>query len=164
MQETWVQSLVQECSMCHGTTKPMYHNYWARALEPRSHNCQSPWALQPVLHQQEKPPQWVACPLQLDSSPHSSQLAKVWAATMRWIQCNGKLHRRDERVRRKQQGWTCVAVSWVGNSWRSIGYDSVLSLSRPWVWSLVGELGSHKSAAINKPKQNKQKKKTSHES
>ena len=105
MQETWVQSLVQEDSTCHETTKPMYHNCWACALEPGSHNCQSPWALQPVLHQQEKPPQWVACPLQLDSSPHSSQLAKVWAATMRWIQCKLWIHEYNVNYARETRGW-----------------------------------------------------------
>ena len=31
-----MQSLVPEISTCHGTTKPMYHNYWAPALEPVS--------------------------------------------------------------------------------------------------------------------------------
>ena len=38
--------LVQEDPTCGGTTKPMSHNYWARALKLRSHNC---WALTPQL-------------------------------------------------------------------------------------------------------------------
>ena len=33
-----VQSLLQEVSTCHGSTKPMCHNYWAQAWEPTSHN------------------------------------------------------------------------------------------------------------------------------
>ena len=42
MQGTRVRALVQEDPTCHGATKPMHHNYWARALEPVSHNC---WSL-----------------------------------------------------------------------------------------------------------------------
>ena len=38
MQKTEVRSLVQENSTCLGATKPVYHNYWACALEPGSHN------------------------------------------------------------------------------------------------------------------------------
>ena len=34
MQGTWVQSLVQQDSACHGAAEPAYHNYWAGALEP----------------------------------------------------------------------------------------------------------------------------------
>ena len=47
MQGTRVQALVREDPTCHGTIKPMYHNYWARAPTV----C----ALQ-----QEKPLQWEA--------------------------------------------------------------------------------------------------------
>ena len=60
MQETRVQSLVQEDPTCRAATKPVYHSYWARAP------------------QQEKPPQWEACGLQLESSPHSLQLEKAY--------------------------------------------------------------------------------------
>ena len=51
MQGTWIQSLIQEEPTCHGATKPMRHNYWAR--DP----------------QQEKPRQWEVCTQQLESSP-----------------------------------------------------------------------------------------------
>ena len=33
-----VRSLVGEDSTCQGTTKPMHHDDWACALEPRSRN------------------------------------------------------------------------------------------------------------------------------
>ena len=36
MQGTQVQPLVWEDFTCHGETEPVRHNYWARALEPRS--------------------------------------------------------------------------------------------------------------------------------
>ena len=51
MQETWVRSLVWEDPTCSGATKPVYHNYWARALEPRSRNywAYKPQLLEPVL-------------------------------------------------------------------------------------------------------------------
>ena len=45
MQETWIQSLVQEDSTCPGVAKPIRHNYWS----PRDQT------------------------LQLDSSSHSPQ-------------------------------------------------------------------------------------------
>ena len=34
MQEKQVQSLIQEDPTCHGATKLMRRNYWARALKP----------------------------------------------------------------------------------------------------------------------------------
>ena len=49
MQGTWVWSLVQEDSTCHGATKPICHNYWARVLEITSHKIWSPSTLEPVL-------------------------------------------------------------------------------------------------------------------
>ena len=57
MQRTWVRSLVWEDFTCQGATKPMHHNYWARALEPVSHSY---WACVSTacIPQQEKPPQW----------------------------------------------------------------------------------------------------------
>ena len=45
MQGTEVRSLVWEDSTCCRTTKPMYPNYWAHALEPVSHNYWSPCTL-----------------------------------------------------------------------------------------------------------------------
>ena len=45
-QETQVQSLVQDDSLCHGATRLVCHNYGARALEPASHNY---WAREPQL-------------------------------------------------------------------------------------------------------------------
>ena len=59
MQKTQVRSLVWEHSTCCRATKPMGHNYWARAP------------------QQEKPPQWEAGTPQLESSPCSPQLEKT---------------------------------------------------------------------------------------
>ena len=38
MQETRVWTLVQQDPTCSGATKPMHHRYWARTLEPTSHN------------------------------------------------------------------------------------------------------------------------------
>ena len=60
MQETQVGSLIREDPTCHGATKPVCHNSWACALEPRSCNSWSPSTLEPVLsnkrsHCSEKP-------------------------------------------------------------------------------------------------------------
>ena len=49
MQESQVRSLIWDDLTCCGVTKPMHHTYWACALQPRSHNCWSPWALEHVL-------------------------------------------------------------------------------------------------------------------
>ena len=57
-QETWVWSLVQEDPTCHRATKPMCNNYWACALEPTSHNCWSPFTLEPVLHNKRSTATW----------------------------------------------------------------------------------------------------------
>ena len=45
MQETRVQSLIQEDPTCQGAAKPMCHNYWACALKPGSRNSWA-WVLQ----------------------------------------------------------------------------------------------------------------------
>ena len=61
MQQTWVQSLVQEDSTCHNATKSTVgHDYWAHTLEPQ------------VL-QQEKPPQWEAHTLQIEKPVCSNE-------------------------------------------------------------------------------------------
>ena len=49
MQETWVQSLVQENPTC---CEPVHHNYWACALENGNHNC---WAHVPQLMKPSHP-------------------------------------------------------------------------------------------------------------
>ena len=82
MQETQVQSLVQEDSTCCGATKPVHHSYWFCALEPRNHNYQAHelQLLKPSCPgarvSQEKPQKWEAWAPQLESSPHSLQLEK----------------------------------------------------------------------------------------
>ena len=38
-----------------GAIKPMHHNYWTCTLQPRSRNCRSPRALEPVLHNKRSP-------------------------------------------------------------------------------------------------------------
>ena len=65
MQGTWVPSLVQENSTCHGATKSQGWNYWSpRAIEPvlhkkRSHRNEKPkhcnWRVVPARHNQRKP-------------------------------------------------------------------------------------------------------------
>ena len=57
MQGTWIQSLVWEDPTCLKTTKPLCHNYWACALEPKTQLLsqpttppESPPVLEPVLH------------------------------------------------------------------------------------------------------------------
>ena len=73
MQETQVWSLIQEDPTGLGETKPVCHKYSACALESLSHNY---WAHMLCALQWEKPPQWEAHPLQLESSPHLLQLEK----------------------------------------------------------------------------------------
>ena len=80
----------------------MCHNYWACALEPRSHNY---WPYMPQLlkpaqpracaWQQEKPLQWEACAQQLERSPHPASLVaqrlkclpamwETWVRSLGW--------------------------------------------------------------------------------
>ena len=77
-QETQVWPLVGEDPTCHWATKPLPHNCWACALEPerRNYGARMPQLLKPVCPraqtpQQEKPSQWEAHILQLQSSPRS---------------------------------------------------------------------------------------------
>ena len=50
VQETRVQSLLQEDPMCRRATEPVCHNYWACVLEPGSCNY---WAHEPQLLRSE---------------------------------------------------------------------------------------------------------------
>ena len=76
-QETRVQSLVRDDSICCGATKPVYHEHWICALEARNCNLLKPMCPRACTLQQEKPPQWEAPALQLESSPCSSQQEKT---------------------------------------------------------------------------------------
>ena len=83
MQETCVQSLVQEDPIYCGATKRMHHNYWAHALEPGNCNYWAlvlrllkPQCLRARAPKQEKSPQREVHPPQLECSPRSLQLQK----------------------------------------------------------------------------------------
>ena len=74
VQGTRVRSLVQEDPTCHGAAEPIHHNCWACALvpgaattEPVCRNYWNPCVREPHAPQ-EKPPQWEASTLQLESS------------------------------------------------------------------------------------------------
>ena len=56
MQETWVQSLIQEDPTCYGATEPVHHilNLCPRSWEPQLLKPSHPGAYAP---QQDKPPQ-----------------------------------------------------------------------------------------------------------
>ena len=90
---TWVWPLVWEESTCLRATKPVYHKYWARSLEPSSHNYCSLYApgspshsywgpvlqlrksvgLEPVLHYQRRDRSWRVTPaLCTRGSPHAT--------------------------------------------------------------------------------------------
>ena len=66
MQEIRVWSLILEDFTCHGATELLLHNYWACALEPRSHSqaC-APTACMP----RQQPPQWEAHAPKLEIAP-----------------------------------------------------------------------------------------------
>jgi len=69
MQGTQVRIPSRGVPTCHGTTKPVHHNYWAHMLQLQKPACPRARALQ-----QEKPPQWEAHTPQLQSSPCWAQL------------------------------------------------------------------------------------------
>ena len=71
MQVTWVRALVWEDPTCHGATKPVHQNYWARVpqllspratttelthLEPMLRNKRSHHNKKPAHRNEEKPP------------------------------------------------------------------------------------------------------------
>ena len=66
MQQTWVQSLLQEDSTCHGAAQSMHYNYWS-----------PPIACAP---QREKPLQWEACTPQPEKA-HTQQCRSSAAKT-----------------------------------------------------------------------------------
>ena len=70
MQGTQLQLLVREDSTCYKATKPGRHEYWACV----------PGACAP---QQEKPPQWETCALQLESRHHAPKLEKCLHAAVK---------------------------------------------------------------------------------
>ena len=55
MQGTWVQSLVQEDSTCHGATKSVCHNYGARAPQLLEPECREPTLPSRRSQDKEKP-------------------------------------------------------------------------------------------------------------
>ena len=76
MQETQVWSLVQEDPTCLGATKPVYYTYWVCVLEAWKPKLLKPKHPRARALQQEKPLQWEAFTLQLQSNPSSQQLGK----------------------------------------------------------------------------------------
>ena len=65
MQETRVWSPVWEDPTCHGTTNPMYHNYWACTLGPVICNSWNAWPRVPAPEQEKLLP-WEALTPQLE--------------------------------------------------------------------------------------------------
>ena len=55
MQDTGVQSLVQEDPACHGTVKPVCHNFCAQALEPVLHHKRTHHNEKPAHRNEEQP-------------------------------------------------------------------------------------------------------------
>ena len=68
MQGTPVWSLVREDPTWLRATKPMHHNCWAHTLQLLKPACPTACALQ-----QETPPQWAACTLQLEKARMQQQ-------------------------------------------------------------------------------------------
>ena len=87
MQGTWVWFLVQEDSTCLRATKPVYHSYWARALEPESRNC---WArvlqLLKAAHQEPVLPNKRSLSSSVKSGSRLLQLEKARAQRQRLAQ------------------------------------------------------------------------------
>ena len=71
MQGTWVRSLVQEDSTCHGATKSVCHNYRARALQLLKPECREPTRPSKRSHHNEKPVRCNQSSVQLSSVAQS---------------------------------------------------------------------------------------------
>ena len=79
----WVPSLVWENPTCLGVNRPMYHNYWACALEPLSHQLPNPMHPRDQAQKQEKPPGWEAHLPQWRVAPACWKLEKAHTAQRR---------------------------------------------------------------------------------
>ena len=71
MQGTWVRSLVQEHSTCHGATKFVCHNYRAHALQLLKPECREPKLPSRRNHHNEKPVHCNQSSVQLSSVAQS---------------------------------------------------------------------------------------------
>ena len=114
MQGTQVRFLVWEVSICLGATKPVYRNYCA--LHSRA--C--------ILHQ-EKAPQWEACALQLESTPHPT----VPLATTRERECAATKTQCGQKLInyfKKKSIVPCLLQLWPSK----IGHQNEIGLPRRW--------------------------------
>ena len=71
-----VRSLVWEDPTCLRANKPVLCKCWAGTLEPTCHSSGSLRVLESCALQQEEPPRWAACALQLEGSPCLLHLEK----------------------------------------------------------------------------------------
>ena len=88
MQGTQIPSLVWEDSTNLGLTKPMHHNFWACALEPKSHNHQ-------------------ACVPQLEHTealcPRALELQLLKPVLLEPVLHNNRSHRSDKPIHHNQE-------------------------------------------------------------
>ena len=102
MQGMQAQSLVHEYSICWGITKPMCHNYWARALASVSCNCWSLSTLEPLLykgsHCNERP-----STAHLESSPHPLAITREHPCTTTKTQHSQKINKQKLTTKTKTQ-------------------------------------------------------------
>ena len=70
---TWVWSLVWEDSTSHEATNPLFHSYWAHALEPTDRNYWSSSAWSLCSTTEERPPQRAALMPQQKESPRAAR-------------------------------------------------------------------------------------------
>ena len=93
MQGTRDQCLVQEDPICCKATKPMRHNYWAHVQQVLK--LTHPRDCAP---QQEKPPRWEACTLQLQSSPAHNNWRKPTCSNKQPAQSKIKIKKKPQHL------------------------------------------------------------------
>ena len=111
MQETQVQSLIQEDPTCLRATKPIHHIYGAWVLQ-----LLKPKHSRACVLQQEKPPQWEAA---TKSSPYLPQLEKAHTHNKKPAQpkINFKTikKKRKKKIHLARQGMWVQSLPWLGN-------------------------------------------------
>ena len=96
-------SKVQEDPTCLGASKPMHHNCWSPwAGEPVIHNYGAhmlcllkPVHQEPMFHNREKPQQWEACAAQLEKACMQQQRPSAFFK-MRWTELSFTEKIKDE--------------------------------------------------------------------
>ena len=145
MQETRVWSPVQEDSIFQGEAKPVCHNYWASAQEPKNHNYWRPCASSLCSATREATAMRSQRPT-MKSSPYSLQLEK--AHVLRWTPAQPKISLSKRRVEEKKTEFVVLSLT-TPRLMKVSATQSCPTLCDPMDCSLSGSSGPWNSPGKN---------------